>query len=306
MKSIFILLGILFFSLHSQAKYKGTISFSQEEINYHYQQSKTFNDIAARCLMDYKQEHLDFYYNNCKGDICLSKFYGERRYSKKKNAYRPDGTPLIYLGNALDEIGFPRNYIEKMQSTSCIGMTLNCLKTAFLNTNQSKQWEKIRQYVVVENDSRGTVLQKALRHLGWKVYYWNPSPVSEIYENMKRWDEEEKNWQSKGHHTYRYNSVMNKGTYWYNKVDNKTDLVGFDQDQPELLKQTPFWVGTAHTGYHVFPGTFSEVVEAHSTRHITSVDNLEFSVFSPLVKGGGPKWTKTEKYRSGLIAIPPL
>ena len=98
---------------------------------------------------------------------------------------------------------------------------------------------------------------------------------------------------------------MSNNTYWYNKVDNKTDMVGFGNGEPEVLQNAPFWVGTANTGYHVFPGTYGDVVEAHSTRHITSVDNLEFSRFAPFAQGGGPRWTNTEKYRSGLIAIPP-
>ncbi len=98
---------------------------------------------------------------------------------------------------------------------------------------------------------------------------------------------------------------MNNNTYWFNKVDNKTDMVGFGTAEPKVLQTAAFWIGTANTGYHVFPGTFGDVVEAHSTRHITAIDNLEFSRFSPFATGGGPRWTKTEKYRSGLIALPP-
>ena len=43
-----------------------------------------------------------------------------------------------------------------------------------------------------------------------------------------------------------------------------------------------------------------------SARELTSIDNLEDSLFNPLEKGGGPRWTISEKYRSGLIAVPPV
>jgi hypothetical protein len=33
-------------------------------------------------------------------------------------------------------------------------------------------------------------------------------------------------------------------------------------------------------------------------------DNIEVSAFNPLATGGGPRWTRSEKYRSGLIAVP--
>ena len=96
-----------------------------------------------------------------------------------------------------------------------------------------------------------------------------------------------------------------RSTYWYNKVDDFKEFVGFDQTTPERLFKSPFWIGTAHTGYHVFPGTYETVIEAHSTRHITSINNLERSEFSPMRPGGGPRWAPKQKYRSGLIALPP-
>jgi hypothetical protein len=63
-------------------------------------------------------------------------------------------------------------------------------------------------------------------------------------------------------------------------------------------------VGIAHAGYHVFPGRKGDVIEAHSMRNIAARDNIEFSEFNPLATGGGPRWTNSEKYRSGLIVVP--
>lgn len=302
------LLSIVFLSLPAFGQYKGSISFTQQEVSHHKQEIQEFLQVAGACLEHYQEDHLDFYENNCRivngKEVCVSKYYGERRYSKGKNQYRPDGTPLEYLGTALQKIGFPASFMNKMENTSCVGMALDCLKQAFQATNQNSSWDKLIKYTRL-NGVGGTALQDGLSKLGWKTYYWNPAPQNTIMADMKRWDEEEKNWKSKGYHVYRYNRVMKRGTYWFNKVDNATDLVGFGRGEPKILQDVPFWVGTAHTGYHVFPGSFGDVIEAHSTRHITSIDNLEFSRFSPFAKGGGPRWTATEKYRSGLISIPP-
>ncbi|MCJ8276768.1 MAG: hypothetical protein HRT44_07900, partial [Bdellovibrionales bacterium] len=296
MNSIFTFIMLSFLSMPVWAGYNGSVSFSQNEISNHRAQIKDFVAVAAQCLESYQEEHLDFYENNCRQiggrEVCLSKFYGDRRYSKFKDDYRPDGKALEYLPQALKNIGFPTSYVNKTESTSCVGMALDCLKQGFLSTGQKQQWNKVLKFTK-DNGAGGTALQHALSLLGWKTYYWNPSLPENIVENMKKWDIEELNWESKGHHEYRYNRVMNKNRYWFNRVDNKTDLVGFGSGEPEVLQDVAFWVGTAHTGYHVFPGTFGDVVEAHSTRHITSVDNLEFSRFSPFAVGGGPRWTKT-------------
>jgi len=82
-------------------------------------------------------------------------------------------------------------------------------------------------------------------------------------------------------------------------------VVGFDDRVPREFLDVPFFVGVAHTGYHVFPGYKGDVIEAHSTRRLDSVDNLEKSPFNPLATGGGPRWTATEWYRSGLVGLPP-
>ena len=82
-------------------------------------------------------------------------------------------------------------------------------------------------------------------------------------------------------------------------------MIGFDQGVPELINRVPFWVGISHTGYHVFPGAYEQVIEAHSVKDITSIDNIQTSLFTPYAPGGGPRWSKKAKYRSGLVAIPP-
>lgn len=293
------------------AQYKGEVNFSEAEILHHYDTINKLVTTSRNCLLRYKKEHEEFYDKTCiKPNLwskkkCLSKFYGERRYSKKRFQRRSDGKWLEYLPKALEKEGFNPELVNYMEATSCVGLALQCLKEGFHATNQHDQWDRIMTYVRANNVG-GTALQDALQKIGWKIYYWNPVPHDSILEAAKKWDDEERKWQSKGWHAYRYNKVMNAGTYWYNKVDDANALVGFGAQKPTHLQKFPYWVGTANTGYHVFPGTFEKVVEAHSTRHITAFDNLEFSDFNPFAEGGGPRWTRSEKYRSGLFALPPV
>ncbi len=311
MKSINLIVLAMLLSLTSlQAGYNGEVIFSEQEKDTHKSRIKDLINYSADCLENHKQEHLDFYANNCITDRrgnkkCLSKFYGERRYSKSRGARRSDGKKLEYLPTALEKEGFSADMANVMRATSCVGLALQCLKEGFDKTNQSAQWAKIMNFVR-NNGVGGTSLQDGLQKIGWKIYYWNPSPLDRIVEDTTRWDKEEKNWASKGYHLYRYYKVRNNSTYWYNTVDYKYEMVGFEKTIPSLLFQYPFWIGTANTGYHVFPGTFEKVVEAHSTRSFTSIDNLELSNFNPMATGGGPRWTNSEKYRSGLIALPPM
>ncbi len=301
---------LIFLTQALYAQYKGELNFSQEEKDQHLKSITQLIDESSDCLARHKEEHLSFYRDHCITDSrgnkkCLSKFYGERRFSMKRGARRSDGKKLQYLPTEVRRAGFPESWVSEMRSTSCVGLALQCLKEGFQKTSQSEQWEKIMTYVRI-NYVGGTALQDALQKIGWKIYYWNPTPLENIVEVTEKWDKEEKRWASKGYHQYRYYRVRNNSTYWYNQVDFKYDMVGFEKTTPSLLYQHPFWIGTANTGYHVFPGTFENVVEAHSTRHFTSIDNLEFSTFNPIAPGGGPRWTNTEKYRSGLIALPPL
>jgi len=307
MKVLFLMTLVL--SVFNCFGYKGEIIFNQEQVNVHQETITQLVKVSKDCLARHKSEHIDFYKSNCRQTwngkkVCLSKFYGERRYTMKKGSRRSDGKKLEFLPDALENAGFSPDYAKVMKTTSCVGLALQCLKEGFDKTNQSQVWEIIMQFVRA-NAVSGTSLQHSLSQLGWTTYYWNPSSPEELAENAKRWDEEEKRWQSKGWHLYRYQMIQNRGTYWFNNVDDAYSMVGFGKGSPQVLKNVPFWVGTAHTGYHVFPGTYSEVVEAHSTRDITAEDNLEFSLFAPLATGGGPRWTRTEKYRSGLIVLPP-
>ena len=308
MKFLSVLTSVLFICT-AQAAYKGSVSFSSQEVANHAAKTSKLLSVSKNCLEEYKQRHISFYRSNCirlsdGNKRCLSKFYGDRRFTKKRVEFRSDGQRLSSLSAELRKQGFNPALINQMESTSCVGMAISCLRKGFRATNQMDQWNKIARFYRA-NAVGGTSIQYALAKLGWRTFYWNPESTSTINSETKKWDAQEKNWKSKGWHNYRYIRVMNHNRYWFNYIDDKYTMTGFGEGTPQVLHSVPFWVGTAHTGYHVFPGTYGNVIEAHSTRGITSINNMEFSVFAPMKNGGGPRWTATEKYRSGMIVLPP-
>jgi hypothetical protein len=308
MKILSVLTSVLFIC-SAQAAYNGSVSFSSQEVANHAANTPRLLSVAKVCLEEYQTKHINFYRSNCirlsNGKTkCLSKYFGDRRFTKKRVEYRADGQRLSSLAGELRKHGFNASLINQMESTSCVGMAIQCLRRGFAATNQMTQWNKIAKFYR-RNGVGGTSIQFALAKLGWRTFYWNPETTRTIDSETKKWDVQEANWQSKGWHNYRYKSVMNKNRYWFNYIDDKYTMVGFEDGTPQILYSVPFWVGTAHTGYHVFPGTYERVIEAHSTKGITDVNNMEFSQFAPMKQGGGPRWTATQKYRSGMIVLPP-
>ncbi len=200
---------------------------------------------------------------------------------------------------------------KELKDISCVDLTRRCLGQAFDAVGMEETWDKIDAHVRAHGVS-GVEMQKALVDLGWESLYWNPDPAQN-----NAWDVEDRQltplaptrvWMPVwGGHALRYQSVMKKGHYFDVPVSDNRTLVGFQKQTPAIFKTVPFFVGTAHAGYHVFPGSMGKVVEAHSMRALSSKDNLEFSDFNPLDQEhhGGPIWTNSEHYRSGVIVIPP-
>jgi len=270
------------------AAFRGSVEFTAAEKAAHQQHFSTIARTARRYLEDIFADHLAFHRRHG-----VSKYYGDRSTLLNTRAKRIA---------ALQQAGAPVSLVDQLQPTSCIGLSLNALVAGFRapgDANLESALAKVQQFARA-NDLDGCSVIHALQKLDWRVHFWNPAP-----QQNARWDEEEKNWRSKGWHAYRYSTVNNRGNYYFNTVDDKTLLVGFGTQVPAAFRSAPFFIGTAHTGYHVFPGFEGNIIEAHSTRALTSVNNLEKSQFNPLASGGGPRWTPTEKYRSGLIATPP-
>jgi hypothetical protein len=269
--------------------------FTAAEITKHRGSLAAFTKAASDYLDGIFADHIAFH--NQHG---VSKYYGDRNPKYKTKALRI---------KALQDLGKPASLADQQVATACIVLAMKACEKGFAATDMSSTWKKIHTQLKVDNKLYGTDLQIMLQQLGWKIYYWNPDPTKNA-----EWDAEDKAinplkpgkvWMPVwGGHALRYASAKNKGKYHDSKVDNATKLVGFKKVQPASFKKVPFWVGIAHAGYHVFPGRKADVIEAHSMRNIAARDNIEFSQFNPLATGGGPRWTNSEKYRSGLVAVP--
>jgi hypothetical protein len=270
------------------AGFRGSVDFTAEEKAAHARHIGTITKVARQHLEDIWKEHQAFHRKHG-----VSKFYGDRSLALNTRDKRIA---------ALRAAGAPVSLVDQLQPTSCVGLTMQALAAGFQKPNDAalaKAWQKISTYARA-NDLDGCALLDALQKLGWRIAYWNPSPADNA-----RWDQQDGNRKSKGWHAYRYSTVMNRGTYYFNKVDDKSLLVGFGTTVPAEFRRATFFVGVAHTGYHVFPGFVGDVIEAHSTRPLASVNNLEKNPFNPLATGGAPRWTPSEMYRSGLVGIPP-
>jgi hypothetical protein len=279
------------------AVYTG-IEFSEEEKALHASRIETITKTSADCLERKFENHINFF-----NTFGVSLYYGNRRYTKGWGRRFANGRWLTPIKPELQKRRLDLELEDSMLSISCVDLALTCLREGFQEAELMHQWNKVRSFVP---NKIGNRLQHALQALGWKILYWNPDPSKNV-----EWDEDDRRvapgnplnvW---GNHEAHYNNVMRRNRYLYNHVDDKESLVGFRTDAPEFMKDIPFAIGTAHAGYHVFPVSYGDAIEAHSTRSLFSIDNLEYSPFNPLEVGGGPRWTRTEKYRSGIIVIPP-
>lgn len=280
-------LALLFtLPIASFAGHKGSISFTEEERVRHEAGQDQILSAAAACLQNEISHHLAFYKR-----FGVSPFYGDRStfgklsYSDKQRYLRRQGKSPSLL--------------SQMQPTSCVGLTLKCLGKGFASANQADLWKRIRDFTLL-NEADGTAMQAGLQKLGWKILYWNP----DVRRNSD-WDRREQRRNPRnsdrfwGYHENNW-ALARQGRYLYNKVDDARLLVNFGSQVPSAIKAVPFWVGTAHGGYHVFPGTRGHIVEAHSMRRITDVKTLQADPFNPLA-GEAPT---DGMYFSGLIAVP--
>jgi hypothetical protein len=269
--------------------------FTDLEIQKHRANIGVITKAATQCLIDTYSDHVRFYEK-----WKVSKYYGDRKPEHRTEALRR---------KELIKYGAPENLISQLEPISCIGLTIECLGKGFAAANQSATWDKIYKRLAVDHRFLGTDLQIMLIQLGWSTAYWNPDP-----SQNSRWDAEDRalvplkpgrKWMPVwGGHAARYRSVILRKDYSGIPILDAKTLVGFKDKAPAALARVPFFIGTAHAGYHVFPGFGERVIEAHSRRNLNDFKNLEVSLFNPL-GGGGPKWTHSEHYRSGVIVMPP-
>jgi hypothetical protein len=269
--------------------------FTSAEKSKHRNSLATFADAAADFLDWTYDDHIKFFRK-----WGVSKYYGNRKPEHKTKELRIQ---------QLKKFGKPAFLADLQVATACVTLAMQALERGFNATGMPNTWKKIHDQLRIGQKFYGTDLQAMLRQLGWKVYYWNPDPSKNA-----EWDAEDRRlnppkssggWRAEwGGHALRYASSVNKGIYYDVPVDNVTKLVGFKKSPPASFRSVPIWIGTAHAGYHVFPGRRGDVIEAHSMRQMNSIENIEFSKFNPLGSGGGPRWTPSLKYRSGLICVP--
>jgi hypothetical protein len=269
--------------------FKGSISFTAEEKEAHLRDLPVILAEAAACIQQDIDHHNAFFKK-----YGISAFYGDRSsFSKLTDAQKRDYLRRLHVDP---------NLLSQLAPTSCVGLTRKCLGRGFDKAGEGEVWKRINAYTIL-NDVDGSALQDGLQKLGWKIAYWNPD-----LRMNDSWDreEQEKNpansdhfW---GYHRENWQSVSGpRHKYYLNNVDDWRAFVNFGNQVPALAKKIPFFVGTAHMGYHVFPVTFGKVVEGHSTRMINDPQTLQSAPFNPL-KGQGPT---DGTYKSGIVAVPP-
>jgi hypothetical protein len=321
---LFLCIAISAFASTSALAGASGVSFSRDEIDANLANSAIISETAANCLARTYDKHLRFH--RLRG---YSKFYGNRRKDYKTPQGRkdallkllPDLAARVKRGDkaAINELNMRE---KELENTSCVGLALQCLGEGFAAAKMDDTWRKIYRWLGREGEDGsplfyGTDLQKALVDLGWKALYWNP----DLSQNQE-WDRLERAFTSPkdgkewapvwGGHALRWSSVLRQKNYYEIPIHDIQTLVNFGVRPPEEFKMAPFFVGTAHAGYHVFPGYRGQVIEAHSMRSLAGIDNIEVGPFNPLdqpINGvangtGAPKWTRSEHYRSGVIVVP--
>jgi hypothetical protein len=319
-------------------------AFTQEEIEASQERSLQIADTAASCLREQERIHLKFYqdhgYSKFFGNrnpknktpdnrmLVLLKILKPSLFSEADRAelekrkilsltdflaYIRDVNTGVYQEVLRLKPQLARRERELVTS-SCVGLALRCLGEGFKSAGMGSTWDKIWEHEKINNNFYGTDLLKALVDLGWTSLYWNPDPSQNAV-----WDQEDKKlnpltegrrWMPVwGQHADYYATAMSPRNprYFGIPIEDSKTLVGFQKQPPMSFQNVPFFVGIAHGGYHVFPGTMGRVIEAHSMRSLNAKDNLEFSRFNPLDQEshGGPRWTNSEHYRSGVIVVPP-
>ena len=297
-----IVSGVLFISAIARADVPEFLAaplpqmFTPVEVNLQRERIQTITSVATNCLVETYGDHVQFF-----SRWHISKYYGNRKPEHRTEALR-----LAQLR----KYGAPEKLISELEPISCIGLNIDCLEKGFRAAKLESSWNKIYTRLANNNQFLGTELQAMLVQLGWRSYYWNPDP-----SQNGSWDLDDRKimplkagrkWMPAwGGHAARFNLVQRTGHYDIIPIQDAKTLVGFGNQKPLALARIPFFIGTAHAGYHVFPGFGGNVIEAHSTRNLNDFKNLEVSEFNPLA-GGGPKWTRSERYRSGVIVLPPV
>jgi hypothetical protein len=287
-KALFVVSLLVLSASQAFAGFQGTVEFSDAEKAAHLAGLDTLTKTAAACMKNDLALH-----NQYMRKYGVSKFFGENTdFARASKDQRRE---------MLAELGHDPDLVNEMLPTSCVGLALKCLSQGFKAANQGEIWEKLRVYTKANGQS-GLALQEGLRALGWKVFYWNPDPSrSAEWDKYERWVDPKDTGHNWGYHQEHWLQVQKSQRYLYNHVDDFKTFAGFGVNPPSVIQRAPIFVGTGHGGYHVFPGYYGNVLEAHSIRPLTDPHTVQLEPFNPMANGGGPNGL----FRSGLIALPP-
>lgn len=193
---------------------------------------------------------------------------------------------------------------RKKKGTSCVTLARDCIRYAFAQV-RNRHIDSASAKIMEEfsrSQAMGTVFINLLRDVGWKVYYWNPDTSrNDEFDLFERYYQPKFS-DNTGYHRYIYSRIAREGKYLevnYNRhlgptqsltkhtvyVDDARTLTNFGDDTPRFLKDEPFYMGIAHMGFHVFLGSYGEVIEGHSKRPVSDSTILERSDFNPLEDG---------------------
>jgi len=310
----------LFASLQATAaSYKGELAFTPEEKAAHVLGLSKITEGVTSCLNGELERHKYFMER-----IGISAFYGEQGSFNLKKIIGPDGKEITVRTTTeekraqIRELGFEESLARQLvpdvackisekkcnmlQPTSCIGLANKCLRVGFENAGQGEIWKKLHAYVKA-NGVAGDALLDGLQKLGWKIYFWAPNarllPQYDLEERRNYPGNPRGAW---GQHALSYQAVTTKGRYYRNTVDDGTSLVNFGASTPDLVRRAPLFVGIAHLGYHVFSGSYGQIVEGHSARPLSDNNTVESEPFNPGAENGGPHGGP---FRSGIMALPP-
>ena len=231
----------------------------------------------------------------------VSKYFGDRN---------KDLSTLPKRRAELRRLGRPVALAELQVPMACVVLAKRALAAGFAEHGDASVWSRIDVHLRT-NGHLGSDLVTLLGRLGWRTCYWNPDP-----SKSEAWDAEDrrlvplvpgKTWMPEwGGNAVHDLKVKERGLYGKVPISERSLLVAFGRQVPAAVKEAPFFVGIANGGYHVFPGSFGDVIEAHSMRPMTDLATIESAPFNPLAKGGAPRWSPSVKYRSGVLALPPL
>lgn len=226
----------------------------------------------------------------------------------------------------------------RIDKTACIVLAMKALEKGYIAAGQGKRWAEINE-IVGKAGTIGSVLLRELRKDGWQAVYFNadtsfypPNPefkkryVAQNHDHFQKLFLNSdgslaatriKNTVDAGRREYERlgdTRALEKGTYHgvqpdfalVNFRDNKlyetTGKLVERQDVLDRLKDVPFAIGIAASGYHTYMMSGKEVLEAHSTREPWDPTNFEHRNWSGigLEDGGG-----LSRMQSGIFVVPP-